>query len=148
MRTILLLLIACSVVGCSDKLPERPKLCLIRADAMGTADPSTVTCGDRGAISVSEGEVFFVRHELPSGIEPPGPVHIRVETACAGVAEEYDIAYGDGNAAIAPRVAPRGAGCAMTVAATIANSSLRETTIPAADACAKLVCESPEAGAD
>ncbi|WP_441286186.1 hypothetical protein ACSRUE_27510 [Sorangium sp. KYC3313] len=142
--------------GCSDTEPDEPRLCLLGSAAVEGRDPSTVACPDPPVtISVAPGEVVYIRHELPEGIEPPGPLHVRISTPC-GEAESFDADYAtrdgtDGekqHIAVISRVAPVGAECSLSVHATIANSSLTRATSPSADAatCAKLVCPADDAG--
>jgi hypothetical protein len=153
-------------MACSDDSPQEPKLCLFTADLAASLakDPSAVQCADveqkqAQALGLAPQEVYYVRHELPVKVTPPGPVHLHIGTAC-GTAGDLDVDYGkatkDGTAAadlpafaLIARVAPPGAECSLTVTATIANSSITRSTRPTADAaaCAKLACPAADAGA-
>lgn len=159
---LLLLLTACA------PLPDAPVMCLFAADAdsIAGAEPASVAChsatdgATRAAPALAAGEAYYIRHELPPDVEPPGKLHLRIESAC-GEAEELDVDHASqaeiardlstttGTAgtekrsiAFVARTAPTGAECSLVVTATIANSTLIVTTPADTDECKKVVCPS------
>lgn len=130
--------------GCPMDAPAGPVLCLLGAGV----DPATHACAGVTPPVLAAGDAYFIRHELPAGVTPPGTVHLRIETPCGAV--ETDASYGEGadagpavgRFALVARVAPPGAECGVTVTATIANSALVVTSKPGA--CAQPLC--PDAG--
>lgn len=142
------ILFALALAGCNED-PASPKLCLLTSAELGGQDPLAVACPDPPPIiSLTKGETYYVRHELPQGIEPPGKLHLRIDTVC-GTIEQLDVDYGTpagadagadaGAGAVGPvvvvaRSAPPGAECSLVVSAIIANSSLSEATRPQAGA--------------
>jgi hypothetical protein len=152
-RTLLLAapaLLFAILAGCED--PPSPKLCLLTAADLGGSDPLAVACPDPPpVISLTTGEAYYIRHELPQGVQPPGPLHLRIDTVC-GTAELLDVDYGMlqdagsmGPVVVVPRVAPPAAECSVTVNATIANSALSVATRPVDGA--SCVCPVVDAGA-
>lgn len=134
--------------ACEDT--RTPTLCVFHADELdGTtfeqiddcARPDTDMDGGQEARcpdAVTEGDVLFVRHELPGGIDAPGPVSLAIETPC--VTSTFDVPYVD-SVALWSGTAPSGSACALTVTAVVANSELRCTTTTAdSSLCTDIVC--------
>ncbi|XXT17121.1 hypothetical protein WME94_43525 [Sorangium sp. So ce429] len=141
-----------AMTGCSSSSPATPRLCLLTPVELGGKDPSAVACPEEPApLTLAPGNAYYIRHELPEGVEPPGQLHLRIDTPC-GEHEELDASYGlpasgdeVGPVVVVARTAPAGAACSLVVTATIANSSLTSATQPAADG-ADCSCAAPDAG--
>ena len=126
--------------GCDQ--PQGPRMCLVPADG---ADPATqqvpATCP---SFSVAAGDALYLVYQLPPGIDPPGPLEIRIDTPCLTVNVERPLEAGTTVSIIR---APQGADCSMAVTATLANSTIRQVTSPAAGACMRITCDtSSDAG--
>jgi hypothetical protein len=91
--------------------------------------------------AIADGEVYFVRHQLPEGVAPLGELKLHVETPCAK--EDIEATHVDG-VVFLTRIAPPGAACSFSITAVMANSELRAEVPRDAAECAKLEA----AGAD
>lgn len=145
--------------GCAQA--EGPALCLFLANpSAGPVDPqsqscASVTAAQKAAPLVLHAgkDVFVVRHELPAGIDPPEPLHLKIQPPC-GAADQVDVEYGtinDQRVALLTRTAPAGADCSLVVTATIANSMLVAATEADTSTCKLTSCSadaSADAGAD
>jgi hypothetical protein len=144
-----------TATGCSSNSPLTPRLCLLTAAALGGQDPSAVSCPEEhNTVSLAAGEAYYIRHELPEGLDPIGPLHVLVTTPCSE-SEELNVEYGlpvntggeGGFVAIVARTAPTGAECSLVVTASIANSSLTAATKPMSDG-SGCSCLPADAGVD
>ena len=162
----LAVLAALAAAGCDPA--EEPSLCVFTAEELQAAggDPeSSSLCSPKGdggeekdapaceGFAVSAGDVFFVRHTLPSGVASPGKLEIHLTTPCATADPTADVRLEVEHAdrvALVSLLAPVGSDCSLAVTATIANSELRcDSVLLDAARCAdlKAVCEPPADGA-
>jgi hypothetical protein len=107
---------------------EHPTLCVLDARAY---DASAQVCS-QPLTRAEEGLTIYVLHTLPSKVDPPGPVRLRVESACDS--EEREVAYAplpgnDQHVAVASFKTPKGAGCGLIVTATVADQTQRQVIV-------------------
>jgi hypothetical protein len=111
--------------GCGGERAQRPDFCAVAASAY-----KSDSCPGQKLATANDDEALYLVHVLPEGVTAPGPVHFRLETACASL--ERDVEYStppqetDRARAIASFVAPKGSGCGLIITATVAGQTQRE----------------------
>ena len=136
--TFLLLVSACAE-------PDVPDLCLFRSDSQNGAASAEKDCAAiaNESLKIASGQPYYIRHELPEGIEPPESLEVHIATPCGESSFQASHAKLDEETkgkyiVLVSKIAPRGAACSLIVTATIANSELRESAHPDAEACATI----------
>lgn len=117
------------------------------AYAAGAGGGAAAAACNTGAFHVKAGEGFFLVYQMPAGINAPDPIEIKLTTPCGTTTLSRDHAD-DATRLVIPLVAPAGAGCALSVSASLANSELSQVAQGEAAACAaeKLACPVVDAG--
>lgn len=143
--------------GCDGAL-QQPTFCVFSSRELGAGSADAFDCGLNNeaeelsrcpvqtaagtAPVLEDGGGYFLRHDLPEGIQPIGALKIHIQTPCAS--EDVEATHVNGRVLL-PRTAPKGAACAFSLTAVMANSEL-SCSVPAqaAAACDDLdvVCSS------
>jgi hypothetical protein len=129
--------------GCVE--PESPTLCVLSSTELDGATPESAQCpvaagtedGPQPLPGIPDGAVYFIRHELPDGVEPIGKLAIHIETPCGDEDLEAEHARG---VVLISRVASLGTECSLSIQAKMANSELLLERGSAA-ACASFVLD-------
>lgn len=111
--------------GCHDAI--YPSLCLFTSDELGSSRPEEVDaskCPD--GFKVTDGQGFYVLHELPPDVTASEPLHLKIATPCTTIEidQSHTAPTKDAPARVlVPVVAPPGARCSLVVTASIENHS-------------------------
>lgn len=155
--TITMLIGVCSLIPACGEPTLEPTLCVFSPKKLDSAEKSqqaldTYKCGSpaTGAEPTCEidltDEVFYIRHEVPEGVIPPGNLELRIQTPC--IDERLEVAHIRG-VAFVQQALPPGAACSIAITASIANSELRCTLRASTTACVADLCPAaPGAKAD
>lgn len=106
---------------------HRPELCVFSADQFGDPQAATLEeCRDL-EFKASDGDVMYVLHELPEGVEVEADLNVTVATPLTTMS--FTQTHADRRVIFA-FVAPKGASCSLQVTATILNETQRRISIP------------------